>query len=62
MPREPLHIRHVNLARGFRGGERQTLLLIEALARIDDNKQGSIEQSLVCRRDSPMRAALAGSS
>lgn len=60
MPREPLHIRHVNLARGFRGGERQTLLLIEALARIDDNKQGSIEQSLVCRRDSPMRTALAG--
>ena len=58
MPRQPLHIRHVNLARGFRGGERQTLLLIEALARIDD-EQGSVEQSLVCRRDSPMRAALA---
>lgn len=59
MPREPLHIRHVNLARGFRGGERQTLLLIQALARIDDER-GSIEQSLVCRRDSPMRTALAG--
>lgn len=54
MERSPLHIRHVNLARGFRGGERQTLLLIEALDR------HAIQQSLVCRRDSPMRAALAG--
>jgi len=58
-----MHIRHVNLARGFRGGERQTLLLIEALARINDEQGGTgsngIEQSLVCRRDSPMRAALA---
>ncbi|WP_110643222.1 glycosyltransferase [Salinicola sp. CPA57] len=54
-----MHIRHVNLARGFRGGERQTLLLIEALARLGE-PQGGIDQSLVCRRDSPMRAALAG--
>ncbi|WP_227369255.1 glycosyltransferase family 4 protein [Halomonas sp. M20] len=48
-----LHIRHVNLARGFRGGERQTELLIRALA-----DQG-IQQSLVCRSDSPLRGELA---
>nr|WP_299245176.1 glycosyltransferase family 4 protein [uncultured Halomonas sp.] len=48
-----LHIRHVNLARGFRGGERQTALLIRALAH-----QG-IQQSLVCRNDSPLRRELA---
>ncbi|MGM8930003.1 glycosyltransferase [Salinicola halophyticus] len=59
MEKPTLHIRHVNLARGFRGGERQTLLLIEALARIDHD-QMTIAQSLVCRRDSPMREALAG--
>ncbi|WP_239495361.1 glycosyltransferase family 4 protein [Salinicola halophilus] len=52
----PLHVRHVNLARGFRGGERQTLLLIEALA--SDASDTGISQSLVCRRDSPMREAL----
>lgn len=59
MRKPPLHIRHVNLARGFRGGERQTLLLIEALARRSD-EQGGVEQSLVCRRDSPMRERLEG--
>ncbi|MHB0774984.1 glycosyltransferase family 4 protein [Halomonas sp. WWR20] len=48
-----LHIRHVNLARGFRGGERQTALLIRALA-----EQG-IHQSLVCRQDSPLRDEIA---
>ncbi|MDH4571328.1 glycosyltransferase [Salinicola acroporae] len=58
MERHPLHIRHVNLARGFRGGERQTLLLIEALAQVEDAKL-EITQSLACRRDSPMRTALA---
>ncbi|WP_251975788.1 glycosyltransferase family 4 protein [Salinicola avicenniae] len=55
-PRRPLHVRHVNLARGFRGGERQTLLLIEALAALEGD---AVRQSLVCRRDSPMRARLA---
>ncbi|GHB14397.1 glycosyl transferase [Salinicola rhizosphaerae] len=67
-PRAALHVRHVNLARGFRGGERQTILLIEALARINEEQGGTehrgikhraIEQSLVCRRDSPMRERLA---
>ncbi|HET8789914.1 MAG TPA: glycosyltransferase family 4 protein [Modicisalibacter sp.] len=51
-PLAPLHIRHVNLARGFRGGERQTVLLIHALAKL------GVTQSLVCRRDSPMPAEL----
>lgn len=49
-----MHIRHVNLARGFRGGERQTVLLIRALAA------RGLEQSLVCRRDSRLPAELAG--
>ncbi|WP_106476761.1 glycosyltransferase family 4 protein [Phytohalomonas tamaricis] len=48
----PLHIRHVNLARGFRGGERQTVLLIQALAAL------GLKQSLVCRRDSWIPAEL----
>ncbi|MDR2153306.1 MAG: glycosyltransferase family 4 protein [Helicobacteraceae bacterium] len=43
-----MHITHINLARGFRGGERQTILLISELAKTD------IKQTLVCRRDSPM--------
>lgn len=47
-----LHIIHVNLAKGFRGGERQTVLLIQALA-------SHVElQTLVCRCDSPLRDAL----
>lgn len=53
-PLASLHIRHVNLARGFRGGERQTVLLIHALAT------RGVTQSLVCRRDSPMPAELDG--
>ncbi len=47
-----MHICHVNLARGFRGGERQTQLLIEQLTAHD------ITQTLVCRQDSPLRQAL----
>ncbi|MDR0664697.1 MAG: glycosyltransferase family 4 protein [Helicobacteraceae bacterium] len=43
-----MHITHINLARGFRGGERQTELLIKELAKTD------IKQTLVCRKDSPM--------
>lgn len=48
-----MKICHVNLARGFRGGERQTELLIRGLAA-----QG-VRQQLVCRHDSPLRARLA---
>lgn len=40
---------HVNLARGFRGGERQTELLVRELAR------RGIRQRVVTRRDSPLR-------
>lgn len=50
-----MHITHVNLARGFRGGERQTELLIKTLAEQSSN---SLTQTLVCRRDSPMRQHL----
>lgn len=50
-----MHIVHVNLAKGFRGGERQTILLIQALA-----KRNEIErQTLVCLPTSPLRAELA---
>ncbi|HEX6998517.1 MAG TPA: glycosyltransferase family 4 protein [Gammaproteobacteria bacterium] len=49
-------IAHVNVARGYRGGERQTELLIRALARHD------VRQFLVARRRQPLaqRAADAG--
>ena len=42
-------IAHINLAHGFRGGERQTELLVKALA---DNYQ--LKQMLLCREDSPL--------
>lgn len=45
-------IMHVNLAKGFRGGERQTELLIRELA-----KHG-LKQYLVCRDNSPLREHL----
>lgn len=48
-----MHVTHVNLARGFRGGERQTELLIRALA-----EKPRLRQRLVCRSDSPMREHL----
>jgi glycosyltransferase involved in cell wall biosynthesis len=49
-----LHIIHVNLARGFRGGERQTVLLMQALAGRGDIAR----QTLVCHPSSPMRTEL----
>lgn len=48
-------VMHVNLAKGFRGGERQTELLIKALA-----KHPNVEQIVACRNDSPLRERLAG--
>ncbi|TPE54660.1 glycosyltransferase family 4 protein [Maribrevibacterium harenarium] len=45
-----MHITHVNLAKGFRGGERQTAILITELSKNKD-----ISQQLVCRKDSPLR-------
>jgi len=49
-------VAHVNVARGYRGGERQTELLIRELAR------HGVSQALVARRDEPLarRAAAAG--
>jgi len=44
-----LRICHVNFARGFRGGERQTLNLIEGLTRF------GVDQMLICRRESELR-------
>jgi glycosyltransferase involved in cell wall biosynthesis len=49
-----LHIIHANLAKGFRGGERQTALLIQALAKRADIAR----QTLVCRPESPLRVEL----
>lgn len=45
---------HINLARGFRGGERQTELLIRELAG------RGIAQRAVVRRDQPLSGRLAG--
>ncbi len=47
-------VAHVNVARGYRGGERQTELLIRGLS-----KKG-VEQVLVARRDQPLAERLAG--
>ncbi len=44
-----MHIQHVNFAKGFRGGERQTLNLMEGLAAL------GVPQSLVCHPDSELR-------
>ena len=39
---------HVNIANGFRGGERQTLLLVKALA------EKGFKQKLIVRKDSEL--------
>lgn len=44
-----LNICHINLAKDFRGGERQTELLIKALGR-----QGNISQKVILSKDSPL--------
>lgn len=44
-----MHILHVNFAKGFRGGERQTLNLVEGLATL------GVEQTLVCNPRSELR-------
>ena len=51
-----MRIAHVNLARGFRGGERQTINLMDGLAAL------GVEQTLVCRRRGELsrRAAALG--
>lgn len=42
----PLKIAHINLAKSLRGGENQTLAIIEGLNHFD------IEQTLICRKNS----------
>lgn len=49
-----MHICHINLARGFSGGERQTLNLIRQLA-----SQG-VQQTLIARPGNPLITAVAG--
>ncbi|RBO83188.1 glycosyltransferase family 4 protein [Marinomonas aquiplantarum] len=48
-----LSVLHVNLAKGFRGGERQTELLIKELSKV-----AGIRQTLACRQSSPLRERL----
>lgn len=49
----PMHVTHANFAKGFRGGERQTLNLIEGLAA------KRTPQLLVCRDGSELQARAA---
>src|SRR5689334_1290888 len=44
-----MRINHVNFARGFRGGERQTLNLMAGLARL------GFVQTLICRTGSELK-------
>jgi glycosyltransferase involved in cell wall biosynthesis len=53
-----MHILHINLAAGFRGGERQTALLIDGLA----SAYPELQQSLIIRSDSPLPTALTKST
>jgi glycosyltransferase involved in cell wall biosynthesis len=53
-----MHILHINLAKGFRGGERQTALLIDGLA----NAYPKLQQSLIIRSNSPLSDALTKST
>ncbi len=50
-----MKVLHVNLAKGFRGGERQTLLLVQSLS-----KRVSLQQSVLVRRGSPLVERLKG--
>ncbi len=50
----PLHVRHVNYARGWRGGEHQTLLLMRAL------REAGISNSLIARAGEPLAQRAAG--
>ena len=50
-----LRIAHANFARGYRGGERQTEILIRELSKRDD-----VEQTLFTGHSSELAARLAG--
>ncbi len=45
---------HVNLAKGFRGGERQTALIVAGLSKFLQS------QIMVCRKGSPLKSELSG--
>ncbi len=47
---DAIQVRHINFAKGFRGGERQTLNLIEGLAEF------GVRQTLVCNPQSELHA------
>lgn len=47
-----MRVTHVNFAQGFRGGERQTLNLIEGLAKL------GIDQTLICRDGSELKCRM----
>jgi glycosyltransferase involved in cell wall biosynthesis len=47
-----MRICHINFAKGFRGGERQTQILIESLADL------GVQQVLIARKDSPLQDSL----
>ncbi len=49
-----LTVTHINLSHGFRGGERQTVLLIHGLSRFN------LEQCVICRKTSPLISQLEG--
>ena len=48
MASKPMSVAHISLARGYKGNERQTELLIKELAKL------GVPQTLVCRDDSPL--------
>jgi len=48
-----MRIAHINLAKGYRGGERQAELLIRSLASLD------VEQVLIARANCPLAERLA---
>lgn len=54
MDKKNFSITHINLSHGFRGGERQTVLLIQELSKLH------VKQSLICRRKSPLIEYLKG--
>ena len=56
MASKPLSVAHISLARGYKGNERQTELLIKELAKL------GVPQTLVCRDDSPLPIHVEGVS
>lgn len=50
-----IKICHINLARGFRGGERQTELLVKELCKYE-----GMSQKVIVRKDSPLTDRLSG--